>query len=320
VSNSLVHIFTGHVISEHVQLILDHCDSNSGSFLDSSVESSILGSWQHMEVTLFMIITVITVIELRTFFQLQHELAIFDICVLFHENRVHFLPSLIVSFNPSFRVVAIEIFAEDQLEVFSSGYIVTIDLNVIDFSVVWRFGVIPSSSCFIIINCTDRHDEIHFSIQAIDSFFVSDRIAVDFIIEVTWSPLNLESVIVIGISSEVLNMLPFFLELFFAHLCHDRVFKGRNNSDSVPIIENISPFEIFDIFEIKKVEGGACAQSVRSLHSCDEPTVLESILRVKFSSYIRLVHGIGSDGEHKRCCKVFHHLCVSFVCVVVFYY
>merc|ERR1719336_681687 len=75
--------------------------------------------------------------------QLQAEAATLDRYVLFLENRVHCFPCLVISNSPSFRVHISEIITEVQLE-FLFCFIVTIDLDVINVSVIWHLCIIPS--------------------------------------------------------------------------------------------------------------------------------------------------------------------------------
>merc|ERR1711978_652922 len=96
---SSVHaVRVGHGFAEAIQILTDHRDSDSGSLFNGCVESTILGSWQYMEVTVMDIVVMVVmvrlvvVVEICISIKFQVELAILDICVLFLEDRALFFP------------------------------------------------------------------------------------------------------------------------------------------------------------------------------------------------------------------------------------
>jgi hypothetical protein len=131
----------GHVFAKFIEIISDHSYSDSGSFLDSLVEGTILWRWQDMEVVMIMIIVVVIVrivIVMFAFRQFEQEVAIFERNVLFLEIRGKIRPCVIISYVPPIVVEGIKIVAEVQFETLIS-FVVRVDLNVINMSVGWQF-------------------------------------------------------------------------------------------------------------------------------------------------------------------------------------
>merc|ERR1712051_716651 len=110
-TSSLKHM--GHRGAEVFQVLADHDNANSSSFLDSCVESAILGSWQDMKVLIILrivtrVLAIIITLVIRIFIQLRLEVAILDLCILLLVSRALTLPCHLINCSPSF-VVRIKI-------------------------------------------------------------------------------------------------------------------------------------------------------------------------------------------------------------------
>jgi len=206
-TSSLKHV--GHRWAEVFQVLAYHDDANSGSFLDSCVKSAILGSWQDMEVLIFVrivtrVLTIIVMI-ISISIQLQLKVAILDLCILLLVSRALTLPCNVINCSPSF-VVRIKIVTEVQFEF--SIWVVPIDLDVINISVIWHLWIIESFTCFI-FECKNSHGEILLPIEAIDTFFTSNFNAINFVGKILRSPFNLVFMILV-VQSKFIIWLPFF--------------------------------------------------------------------------------------------------------------
>jgi len=94
-----VHIL-GHRRAELIKILADHYDTNTSCFFNSCVESAILRRWQDMEVIIIIgiiagVVTIILIILVNG--ELKFEMAIFDLSILFLEDRSQIIPCFVMS-------------------------------------------------------------------------------------------------------------------------------------------------------------------------------------------------------------------------------